>query len=84
MEKLPDKIRTLRSVYGYSQEYLAFQLGISQAAYSKKETGQTQPSLIDLQQIVVVYGISIADLLQLSISELLQLSMANGKKKATT
>ena len=76
MEKLPDKFRTLRNVYGYSQEYLAFQLGISQAAYSKKENGQTQASLIDLQQIVLIYGVSISDLLQLSVSELLQLSMS--------
>ena len=76
MEKLPDKFRTLRNVHGYSQEYLAFQLGISQAAYSKKENGQTQTSLIDLQQIVIIYGISISDLLQLSTSELLQLSMS--------
>ena len=79
MEQLPIKIRMLRSVFGYSQEYIAFQLGISQAAYSKKENGQTQASLVHLEAIAVLYNISITDLIQFSTPELIQLSLSKNK-----
>jgi transcriptional regulator with XRE-family HTH domain len=76
MEQLPIKIRTLRSVFGYSQEFIAFHLGISQAAYSKKENGQTQPSLNHLDQLAILYGVSLSDLLQAPTSDLLQTALS--------
>lgn len=34
MNPIATKIRKLREIHGYPQEYVAFQLGVSQAAYS--------------------------------------------------
>jgi transcriptional regulator with XRE-family HTH domain len=45
------KIRKLRELRNYSQEFMALRLGISQVAYSKIETGQTQMNLQRLEKI---------------------------------
>ncbi len=65
------KIRKLREMYSYSQEYVAFQMGISQAAYSKKESGRTELSLMCLGKIAEIYQLSFMDLIGLSTQELL-------------
>jgi transcriptional regulator with XRE-family HTH domain len=65
------KIRKLREMYGYPQEYVAFQMGISQAAYSKKEAGRTELSLFCLHKVALIYGLSIVDLISLTAQELL-------------
>ncbi len=69
------KLRKLREIHGYPQEYVAFQMGISQTAYSKKETGKTSLSLAGLEQLANLYQISMLDLIGLSLSELLILSV---------
>ncbi len=45
------KIRKYRSEKGYTQEFMANQLGISQNAYHKIESGQTQIKAQTLEQI---------------------------------
>ncbi|OZI07279.1 transcriptional regulator [Siphonobacter sp. BAB-5385] len=65
------KIRKLREIYSYSQEYVAFQMGISQAAYSKKESGRTELSLLCLGKLSEIYQVSLMDLIGLSTQELL-------------
>jgi transcriptional regulator with XRE-family HTH domain len=45
------KIRQIRELKGYSQEYVASKLGISQRAYSKIETNQTK---IDWERITKI------------------------------
>jgi len=70
MEAFATKIRKLREVHGYPQEYVAFQMGISQAAYSKKETGRTELSLMVLQQVSQLYNIPLTDLISLSWQDL--------------
>lgn len=60
---LTDKIRTLRIMKGYSQEYMANELEISQNAYSKLEAGKTQISVKRVYEIALVLGISIYELL---------------------
>jgi transcriptional regulator with XRE-family HTH domain len=57
------KLKTLREFNNYSQEYIAKQLNISQAAYSKIENGSTQLSLDHLIKISEIYRISPSDLL---------------------
>ncbi|MGF7219188.1 transcriptional regulator with XRE-family HTH domain [Spirosoma lacussanchae] len=71
MNPIALKIRKLREIHGYPQEYVAFQLGVSQAAYSKKETGRTELSLTVLQQVSQLYGISLIDLLNLTTQDLI-------------
>jgi transcriptional regulator with XRE-family HTH domain len=70
METFALKIRKLREVHGYPQEYVAFQMGISQAAYSKKETGKTNLSLTVLQQVSQLYDIALTDLISQSWQDL--------------
>jgi transcriptional regulator with XRE-family HTH domain len=65
------KVRKLREIHGYPQEYVAFQLGISQAAYSKKESGRTQLSVLCLTKIAELYQMSLADLISLTTQELM-------------
>lgn len=71
MNPIALKIRKLREIHGYPQEYVAFQLGVSQAAYSKKETGRTELSLTVLQQVSQLYNINLIDLINLNMQDLL-------------
>ena len=76
------KMRKLREMHGYPQEYVAFQLGISQAAYSKKESGRTRLSLLCLTQLAELYELSLADLISLSTQELLLRCIQTNQKLA--
>lgn len=71
MQVIGTKVRKLREIYGYSQAYVAFQLNISQAAYSKKESGRTDLSLSCLNKLADIYHISIIDLISLNTRDLL-------------
>ncbi|WP_254562668.1 helix-turn-helix domain-containing protein [Dyadobacter diqingensis] len=71
MQVMGTKVRKLREIYGYSQEYVAFQMNISQAAYSKKESGRTDLSLSCLNKIAEIYHLTIIDLISVSTQELL-------------
>jgi transcriptional regulator with XRE-family HTH domain len=57
------KIRTLRELKGYSQEYVAGKLDIAQNTYSKIETNQTKLNTDILEKIADVLEVSITDLL---------------------
>lgn len=57
--KLGEKIRVLRVNKGYSQEYMANRLEISQNAYSKIERHQTDLTIKRLRQIANVFEIQI-------------------------
>ncbi len=57
------KIRSLREIKGYSQEFMAEKLDISQRTYSKIESGQVK---LDLERLK-----AIADLLEVEFINLL-------------
>lgn len=61
--KIIENIRIARLKKGYSQEYMAHRLGISQRAYSKLENGEILCKGNYLIKIAVVLNISITDLL---------------------
>lgn len=71
MNSMGIKVRKLREIYGYSQEFVAFKLGISQAAYSKKESGRTDLSLSCLNNLATIYCIPMVDIISLNTQELL-------------
>jgi transcriptional regulator with XRE-family HTH domain len=62
MEDMAMKLRRIREIYGYSQEYVADCLGISQPAYWQKENGKRIPSDERLEQIANLYKLTVADL----------------------
>jgi len=57
------KIRKARELRNYSQEYVAFKIGISQASYSKIEAGQTKLELKRLQEIAIILEVDLFYLL---------------------
>jgi transcriptional regulator with XRE-family HTH domain len=58
METVGQKIRMQRLLKQYSQEYMAFMLEISQAAYSNIERDATEPGLRRLYEIAEILEIS--------------------------
>ena len=58
MDKVEEKIRIQRAIKNYSQEYMAWCLGISQSAYSNLEKGETNISLQRVYDIAEILEIS--------------------------
>lgn len=50
------RIRKLREQRDYTQENMAYELGLSTSAYSKIETGRTDPSVGRITQIAKILG----------------------------
>jgi transcriptional regulator with XRE-family HTH domain len=63
MKAIGDKIKKLREIRGFSQEYMAERMGISQAGYSKMERETTDLTLTRLEQIANVLEINPMDLI---------------------
>lgn len=53
---LGDRLQSLRSQHGYSQEQLADLVGVSRQAVSKWETGASMPDLDNLVRLSVLYN----------------------------
>jgi len=61
-KKLGHKVRQIRELKGFSQEYIADQLGISQRAYSKMERDETRLDWDKITRIAKVFGIDPLDM----------------------
>jgi len=64
---LATKLKELRKVYGYTQDYVASSLGIVRQTYSHYENGKRKPSPDVLFKLAGLYNISVDDLMQLTI-----------------
>ncbi len=62
-ENTIEKIRTMRLIKGYTQDYMSIQLGITQRAYSKIECGLTNLTLERLRTISKVLETDIKELI---------------------
>src|ERR1700759_4120592 len=69
MKALEKKIRLLRHQKGWSQEDVAKKLDISIPAFSKIETGITDINLSRLEQIAVLFDMTVVQLLTFNDSE---------------
>ncbi len=69
MKTLGKKIRLLRHQKGWSQEDVAKRLDISIPAFSKIETGITDINLSRLEQIAILFEMSVIQLLTFSDSD---------------
>lgn len=58
-----DKIKSIRELKNFTQEYMAEKLGITQAAYSKIENGQTKLTMNKIADIATVFEMDINDLM---------------------
>ncbi|MEP6932284.1 MAG: helix-turn-helix transcriptional regulator [Flavobacterium sp.] len=54
-----EKIRKIRILKGYSQQYVSDLLGVSQGAYSDIETGKTKMNLDKLKEIAAIFNLDI-------------------------
>ncbi|CAG4998729.1 hypothetical protein DYBT9275_02067 [Dyadobacter sp. CECT 9275] len=63
-ENIGSKIKRLRVLYGYKQEYVAGQMGLSQTGYSKIETGYSKMTLEKATLIARIYDMSLVELLE--------------------
>ena len=57
-------LRVLREKFQYTQEEVSKYLGISQPAYLKYETGETEVSMEGLEKLARLYGIDEYDMLE--------------------
>ena len=64
---LSTKIRELRKMHGYTQDYVASALGVVRQTYSHYETGKRTPNAETLFKLAGLYKISIDDLMQLTM-----------------
>ncbi len=60
-----DKIRKVRELKGYKQEYVADQLNMSVTAYGNLERGDSSPSYDRLEEIAKVLEVSVVDILSI-------------------
>lgn len=61
---ITNKLRIRRQTMNYTQAYIAGKLGISQNAYSKIESGQTNFTVKRLYEIVYILEANITDFIQ--------------------
>ncbi len=59
----PSVIRHFRDLHHYPQRYIACKLGISQAAYAKKESRKTPFTVDELLQIAAILEVPTAELI---------------------
>lgn len=62
MKNIHAKIRCLRVQKGYSQEYMALSMGLSQKQYGRLENGESKLTIDHLGKICETLGIDPADL----------------------
>ncbi|MRX40244.1 helix-turn-helix domain-containing protein [Flavobacterium sp. LC2016-23] len=61
------KIKSIRELKNYTQEYVADRLEMTQAGYSKIEKGSTSLSFEKLEQLAIILELPIADIINFDI-----------------
>lgn len=62
MSHIADNIRKMRELRNFTQEYMATQLGITQAGYSKIESGTTDITFSKIEEIAQILSVTPTDL----------------------
>lgn len=57
IQQAETKIKQIRELKNFTQEYMAQKLGLSTRAYSKIETGETQLTINRLNEISAIMGV---------------------------
>jgi len=58
-----EKIKSIRELKNFTQEFMADKLGITQAAYSKIENGQTKLTMNKIVDIATIFEMDVNDLM---------------------
>jgi transcriptional regulator with XRE-family HTH domain len=70
MEKIINKIKAIRKDKGYSHEYMAHLLNMSQVAYSKIEKNETKLTVERLFKITEILEAKIEDLVDIKVERI--------------
>jgi transcriptional regulator with XRE-family HTH domain len=62
MNSIGDKIKKLRELKGYKQEFVADKLSISQQSYSNLESGKIDVAFSKIEQIAELFGMRLEDM----------------------
>lgn len=62
--KLGNKIKKLREMLNFTQEHVAGELEISQSAYSRKESGDTEITFQELEKIATLFKVDVVDIIK--------------------
>lgn len=65
-KQLAHKLKLLREVHNYTQEYVADTLEISQNTYSLMEKGETKLTIDRLDRLAKLYNMDVVDLIRLN------------------
>lgn len=76
--KIGHKIKKVRELKNLTQEHVAAKLGMTQSAYSKIESEETDISFKRLEQIALLFGILPEELI--NFNETLVFNLTNNKK----
>lgn len=58
MRKFYEKIRDIRKLNGFSQEYVSYELGLSQSQYSRRENGVIEFSFYEVDKLCKLFKIN--------------------------
>lgn len=64
MKKILENIKSIRKELGYSQEFMADKLGITQVGYNKIEIGGRNLKYKTLEQIAIIFKMPIANVIE--------------------
>ena len=62
--KLPENLKALRRQYGYTQQFVAEQLGITPQSYHATRRASPVPTLPNFIKLARLYDVSLDDLLE--------------------
>jgi transcriptional regulator with XRE-family HTH domain len=62
MHNIGDKVKKLRELKGFKQEYMAEKLSISQQSYSNLENGKMDVPFSKIEQIADLFGMRVEDM----------------------
>ncbi len=85
-KKLGNKLRVLREVHNYTQEYVSNVLDVAPSTYSLMEKGQAQITIERIEKLASLYKMDISDLLKLSDQTIIQqhFTYSNGISESVT
>jgi transcriptional regulator with XRE-family HTH domain len=78
IEQAETKIKQIRELKNFTQEYVAQKLGLSARAYSKIETGETQLTINRLNEISIVLGIDPMEVLGFDDTKIFNINNSTG------
>ena len=64
LKNLASRIKILREIHNYTQEYVANTLGILQNTYSLLEKGETKLTIERLEQLANLYNLDLIDMIR--------------------